>query len=1498
MISKLSAGLAKAIALPRLDLESLEVREIPSVGGGFTNSGLDGVYYSDPNFTNSAFTRRDLRIDFDWGTTVKPGGSNSPGFRDVGTDNYSARWTGQLIPRFSETYTFSGVADDTFKLELKPAGSANWTTVVNQTADAASFSGSMALQAGQAYDVRISYQEFTGAAEAKLLWSSPSTPQEVIDPLNQAGFNNPDGTEAFTDLVKGARNTWDTSSPLDANGWPMGDALYYFQESLNQGLSVDPLMEGTIQFSFTGQAIVAVMGNVDNSSLIYNYDSSTNVTSGSFNTRDNAANASAIQFTNSSRTGQPGGPGGITDLKLLRPTAPNATTNYSADTIFTTDIKDYARNYTLIRYQYVANQQMNWSDRTLPSYFNQAEGSQTAPTYPLPWDTTSDNGWSWEYKVMFANETGTDLMISIPPLATGQTIADTNSYLVKLAELLKYGSDGVNPYTAPTANPVYPPLNSNLRVYLEIGNELWNWAGTFYTDYNNINQLVKQELLANSPTFQAINYDGLSITPDGNGSYTNMDTWRYRYIVYRMTQISDIFRGVFGDAAMPGSQDVRIRPLYEWQYDNLNNTAELGLTWADHYFNKTDPASTFTGPARPVNYYLWGGGGATYYGANNPAGLTSLLPNSGFETTAVPVGYTQTPAGENWTFTGTAGIARDGGSGDDIPPPYDGNQMGYIAGNGQITGTFTVPTDQTSNVYAVAFKAVNRMKVGATAADTQNLRVYLDYGTPNQIDLTAPTYSQSNGYTPPDYGSISPWEARNVFWTTSDYYYTKSINLTAGSTHTITIVGTAAPDQVAFLEDVHVTSVDAIFAGGIPGGGEATGQPAGQNIRNTMNTAVSWAAAFGLNYLAYESGWSLGGDDGGSFIQLDAKYGDSRTVTAQTTFMDYFDQAGGMINVFGTYTQIPSWSDNFAQQGLLDSTSYPIIQGIDQRANQLAADPTNGTLAPAILSRTNVTLSDQAVVNNGQISAVDGWLSWNVIIPRSGTYALQVTSQSGGSLVLLADDVAVTQGNSGDVLTATTFLTQGLHSIKVRSAAGSFVVTSINLTSPGAPASPAIAGLTARNDSVSLNWATVPNAAGYIVQYGTVAGQYTNRLDVGANTSQTVSGLANNTTYYFAVSSYSADGTESLPSASQGVTVLIEGQVGGLAQWQFTGLVSGAATAPAIVAPSSTAAGVTVSPLSRGAGLYPATDWMTYWFPDRFGSGAVGDVWATTLANAIASNQYYQFTVTAAPGVMLELSQLQLQVWFSDSGNANNQVAIQYSTDGQTFSNLGFTGTPNNDAGLTVPLTDVTAVQNPSGTLTFRVYTYGTGSYNATGIGMGTSADALLISGSVRSTPTIQSVVVNDGSAQRSMVNTLTVAFNTLVNLGTNAFIVQPQKGGAAVPIIWTTAEVDGRTVATISFVSGSVSDGQWQLSTNAAAIVHQAGGAVMAANQTDNFYRLFGDVNGDGAVNGSDLFSLRPALSTALGQLSYVAAFDYNGDGVVNGLDFFQFRAHYATHI
>ena len=52
------------------------------------------------------------------------------------------------------------------------------------------------------------------------------------------------------------------------------------------------------------------------------------------------------------------------------------------------------------------------------------------------------------------------------------------TYITDLADLFAYGSNGVNPYTSPQASPVWAPLNSNLKVYIEFSNEIWNWGFT------------------------------------------------------------------------------------------------------------------------------------------------------------------------------------------------------------------------------------------------------------------------------------------------------------------------------------------------------------------------------------------------------------------------------------------------------------------------------------------------------------------------------------------------------------------------------------------------------------------------------------------------------------------------------------------------------------------------------------------------------------------------------------------------------------------------------------------------------------------------------------------------------------------------------------------------------------------------------------------------------------------------------------------------------------
>lgn len=67
------------------------------------------------------------------------------------------------------------------------------------------------------------------------------------------------------------------------------------------------------------------------------------------------------------------------------------------------------------------------------------------------------------------------------------------------------------------------------------------------------------------------------------------------------------------------------------------------------------------------------------------------------------------------------------------------------------------------------------------------------------------------------------------------------------------------------------------------------------------------------------------------------------------------------------------------------------------------------------------------------------------------------------------------------------------------------------------------------DQSVTLAWDPNPESdlAGYIVYYGSASRNYTNAVNVGNITTNTVSGLVNGATYFFAVTAYNTNGLES-----------------------------------------------------------------------------------------------------------------------------------------------------------------------------------------------------------------------------------------------------------------------------------------------------------------------------------------------------------------------------------
>ncbi|KAM3098322.1 PA14 domain-containing protein [Phormidesmis sp. 146-35] len=130
--------------------------------------GVSAEYFDDDNFTDSKLVRTDRTIDFDWGS-----GSPSP---QIASDSFSVRWSGQIQPTESATYTFYTQSDDSVRLWV------NGQLLIDhwQGHAVTEDRGTIDLSAGQKYALKMEYREAGGNALAKLLWSSPTQPKQVI----------------------------------------------------------------------------------------------------------------------------------------------------------------------------------------------------------------------------------------------------------------------------------------------------------------------------------------------------------------------------------------------------------------------------------------------------------------------------------------------------------------------------------------------------------------------------------------------------------------------------------------------------------------------------------------------------------------------------------------------------------------------------------------------------------------------------------------------------------------------------------------------------------------------------------------------------------------------------------------------------------------------------------------------------------------------------------------------------------------------------------------------------------------------------------------------------------------------------------------------------------------------------------------------------------------------------------------------------------------------
>ena len=155
---------------PKTDANTIAI----NVANPSSYSGLLGMYYNNLDATGTPVYRVDSTVNFNWGTQ----GSPAPG---ISGTNWSASWQGQVLADYTGTYTFYGTADDGVRVwvngQLLCDG---WNCQAATT-----YSGTIDLQAGQSYSIRMDYFQGGGGEMAKLEWAADSQGNEQTSHLRK-----------------------------------------------------------------------------------------------------------------------------------------------------------------------------------------------------------------------------------------------------------------------------------------------------------------------------------------------------------------------------------------------------------------------------------------------------------------------------------------------------------------------------------------------------------------------------------------------------------------------------------------------------------------------------------------------------------------------------------------------------------------------------------------------------------------------------------------------------------------------------------------------------------------------------------------------------------------------------------------------------------------------------------------------------------------------------------------------------------------------------------------------------------------------------------------------------------------------------------------------------------------------------------------------------------------------------------------------------------------
>ncbi len=183
-------------------------------------------------------------------------------------------------------------------------------------------------------------------------------------------------------------------------------------------------------------------------------------------------------------------------------------------------------------------------------------------------------------------------------------------------------------------------------------------------------------------------------------------------------------------------------------------------------------------------------------------------------------------------------------------------------------------------------------------------------------------------------------------------------------------------------------------------------------------------------------------------------------------------------------------------------------------------------------------------------------------------------------------------------------------------------------------------------------------------------------------------------------------------------------------------------------------------------------------------------------------------------------------------------------------------------------------------------------------------ADRMTPPGRIVNDPvSVTDIVLGNGTDSRSIVDQLTLAFDGIVDPLEGALVLVQRDSGMHVDLDWTIDNSSGVSVLTIVFSgeltesNGSLVDGNYELRVDGDLLgSDSSGNDFLYGNQeTDNFFRFFGDTDGSRRVDVRNLLAIRKTYLHSESEPEFNAQLDSNGDGRVDVRDLLSFRRNYG---